>query len=400
MGKRNQSGKLRGRVQIGVAADGKPINKYVCASNPRELEDLKEEVRRHYIDGEPTRDDMLFCDYAKEWYMLKKEPFVSDATKVSYRSCFTKHILPAFGLRHLRAISAQELQAFVNGYSGNSKSLITMIIGILKAVFAGAFAEGIIRFNPSAALVRPKAKKKIKRRALTAAETKRMLETIDRHKDGMFLAILYYLGVRRGEALGLKWGDFDFDEGIVHIQRDIDFVGARAHDGELKTEASERFVPIPEELYPMLKAHRELPDRYLFHTGDGKPLPQATYNRMWLQLMLAAGCTEERKPKPGTKRPDDIRQRFKATITPHYFRHNYVTMLYEAGIDPLIAMRLVGHSDYQTTADIYTHIKDELLKKSATKIDGVFSKRSAMKPIQNAINAGRGWGLGGDKGDR
>lgn len=400
MAKKTKAGKLRGRVRIGVTADGKNVNKYVSASTPRELEELKEEVRRHYIDGEPTRNDMLFCEYGKEWYRLKKEPFISASSKKSYMCCFTKHILPVFGLRHLRAISAQELQAFVNGYGGRSKSLITMIIGILKAIFSGAFSEGIIRFDPSAALVRPKAKKKVKRRALTKEETRRVLQTIETHEDGLFLAILYYLGVRRGEALGLRWSDFDFEECIVHIQRDIDYADTQAADGDLKTDASDRYVPIPEELLPMLKRHRELPDRYLFHTEDGKPLPEATYNRMWLKLMLHAGCTVEKKPNPKSHRPNDIRQRFKATLTPHYFRHNYVTLLYEAGIDPLIAMRLVGHSDYQTTADIYTHIKDELLKKSATKIDGVFSKRSAQKPLENAIHVGRGWGLRGDDGDR
>jgi len=63
------------------------------------------------------------------------------------------------------------------------------------------------------------------------------------------------------------------------------------------------------------------------------------------------------------------------TLTPHYFRHNYVTMLYEAGVDPLIAMKIVGHTDYQTTANIYTHVRDELLKKSTVNMGDVFRKR-------------------------
>ena len=62
------------------------------------------------------------------------------------------------------------------------------------------------------------------------------------------------------------------------------------------------------------------------------------------------------------------------TLTPHYFRHNYVTMLYEAGVDPLIAMKIVGHTDYQTTANIYTHVRDELLKKATVKMGDVFRK--------------------------
>ena len=50
-------------------------------------------------------------------------------------------------------------------------------------------------------------------------------------------------------------------------------------------------------------------------------------------------CVEWREILPGTSRPDDILKQVKPTLTPHYFRHNYVTLLYESGVDPLIAMK-------------------------------------------------------------
>ena len=71
-----------------------------------------------------------------------------------------------------------------------------------------------------------------------------------------------------------------------------------------------------------------------------------------------------------------ILKQIKVTLTPHYFRHNYVTMLYEAGVDPLIAMKIVGHTDYQTTANIYTHVRDEMLKKATVNMNEVFQKRT------------------------
>ena len=51
-------------------------------------------------------------------------------------------------------------------------------------------------------------------------------------------------------------------------------------------------------------------------------------------------------------------------------------MLYEAGVDPLIAMKIVGHTDYQTTANIYTHVRDEMLKKATVDLAGVFENRT------------------------
>ena len=91
--------------------------------------------------------------------------------------------------------------------------------------------------------------------------------------------------------------------------------------------------------------------------------------------MLAADCVEWREKKPDTDRENDILKCIKPLITPHYFRHNFATLLYEAGIDPLIAMKIIGHSDYQTTANVYTHIRDDMLKKATVNMADVFKKR-------------------------
>ena len=77
--------------------------------------------------------------------------------------------------------------------------------------------------------------------------------------------------------------------------------------------------------------------------------------------MKCAQCNKQSKVKLGTSRPNDILKQINPTLAPHYFRHNYVTMLYEGGVDPLVAMKIVGHTDYQTTANIYTHIKEDML---------------------------------------
>ena len=218
--------------------------------------------------------------------------------------------------------------------------------------------------------------KKDARRPLTDDETQRVLAVIDSHPEGLFLAVLYYLGLRRGEALGLKWGDFDFTEDQVHIQRDLDYAGSSAQDGSLKTEAADRYIPIPPELKEKLLANKGANDEYVFQAKKGKPLPHASFKRMWNRLMVAAGCVEWREVMPGSSRPDDILKQIKPTLMPQYFRHNYVTMLYESGIDPLVAMKIVGHTDYQTTANIYTHIKEDMLKKATVDLDGVFKKRA------------------------
>ncbi|MDO4750390.1 MAG: site-specific integrase [Eubacteriales bacterium] len=376
MTKKTESGRLRGRVTIGHKPDGTPIYKYVSAPTRRELENVKEAVREHFIFGREIPKDQQFYQYAEQWYRLKKEPFISEASRSYYKTCFIKHLLPTFGMQHMRAITAGQLQEYVNGFAGTSRSQINNIIGTLKAIFSSAFADGVIERDPSAALIRPKASRNTGRRALTQEETVRVLDTIHTHPEGLFLAVLYYLGLRRGEALGLKWGDFDFTADQVHIQRDIDFTGSTAAEDTLKTEAADRYVPVPAELKEMLLPKRARADDYLFRTEKGAPLSQATYKRMWARLMLQCGCAQWREVKPGTSRPDDILKQVKPTLTPHYFRHNYVTLLYESGIDPLIAMKIVGHTDYQTTANIYTHLKEETLRKASVNMEKVFREKT------------------------
>ncbi len=231
----------------------------MTAPTRRELENVKQAVREYYIFGRELPRDMQFYEYAGQWYKNEKEPFISNASRSYYKTCFVKHLLPQFGMQHMKAITAMQLQEFVNGFAGTSKSQINNVIGTLKAIFSSAYAEGLIERDPTVALIRPKASKRNGRRALTQEETQCVLETIRTHPEGLFLAILYYLGVRRGEALGLRWGDFDFAADQVHIQRDIDFTGSTAAEGDLKTDAADRFIPVPAELKQMLLPRRGQP---------------------------------------------------------------------------------------------------------------------------------------------
>ena len=149
------------------------------------------------------------------------------------------------------------------------------------------------------------------------------------------------------------WGDFDWKTGTVHIQRDIDYK-AHGEVGDLKTDAAYRNVPVPSELRAMLEPHIGAPDEFLFTgTRDGRPLSKSTAERMWLELMESAGLVESIKKDWKQK---DIRCRLKPTITPHFLRHHYITKCWEAGLDPLTTMLIVGHADYRTTANIYTHL--------------------------------------------
>ncbi len=384
MAKKQKSGLYRTKIKIGVDADGKAIVKYISGSTKAELEAERKKVVERYITGTGLEDDRVFGAYAVEWYQVRKEPFIEASTQNCYRTILNKHLIPAFGERNLRSIKPIELQKYVNGFSGQSKTQITMIVSALRNIFESALQDSIIDKNPAAGLRKPDHSTVDEKRALTDEERTRVIAQFRTHKHGLYLAVMYYTGMRPGEVRGLKWGDVDFASGLIHVQRDIDFA-AGGKEGKLKTAAAERYIPISADLRELLVQARNLPDAYLFPGVGGKPLAPSTAARMWLELMQACGMVEpipvDRNGQRVEKQyysPGDIRGQYRPLITPHAMRHNFITMCWEQGMDIMLTMKLVGHSDYQTTRNIYTHLSQKHMEKARDVMELMFGKNAEV----------------------
>lgn len=371
----------RSKVKIGVDADGRDIVKYIQGYTRAELAQAREAVIARYITGEALADDRLFGDYATEWFRVRKEPFVSASTRESYRTALNKHILPVLGDRNLRAISALELQELLNIFAGKSKTLITSIIATLRGIYGAALADRIVSRDPTERLIRPAATPTAVKPALTDKQRAALAAACTTEPMGHYLALLYYLGCRPGEARGLMWQDVDWSTGLIHIARDIDYK-SNGLPGALKNKASDRHVPMPAPLRAILQPLRGLPDSYIAHAASGpdKPLAKSSADRLWLRLMAAAGLAAPPPEDDDKYEKYDPRHNLRALITPHALRHNYITMCWEHGLDPYETMKLVGHASISTTMNIYTHLSEAQMAKTAAKLDDMFtSPRVASK---------------------
>ena len=378
MAKKQKSGLYRSKIKIGVDAEGKDVFKWISGKTKKELEEARRAVVDRFIGQTALNDDQLFGSYAVDWYHKLKEATLSASSKASYRTMLNRHVLPVFGDRNLRSITATELQVWLNSFAGMSSTTIAQAKTVVCNIFAAALADRIIPSDPAAALKNPKAGKEKTRRDLTDEETEKILTLIDHHPHGDYLACLYYTGARPGEVRGLMWGDIDWEAGLIHIRRDIDYK-ADANAGALKTEAAYRDVPLADELRRVLLSKRDLPDVYLF-TGDrsGNPWSKATAERIWLDMMQDVGLAESRDAEWKTK---DIRSKLKPTITPYYLRHNFITMCWRAGLDPMVTMRIVGHADYRTTANVYTHLSQECIEQSRVDLEKVFHEDKVAQKL-------------------
>ena len=361
---KQKSGLYRTKVTVGHDSGGKPIVKYISGKTKKELEEARQEVLKHYtLDAAAAQRDVLFGDYAQEWYDIYKKPLIAVSSQSGYNAALGQ-LIPYFENRQLRSITAAELQLYMNKLNGKSKTTIAYHNAIIKNVFESAYANGIIDRDPARGLKKPSAEKK-SRRALTDAETSAVLSVGKKHPEGLLLLLLYYTGLRRGEALGLQWKDIDFLKKQLSVKRDVDFITGTI--GTVKTKSSLRTVPIPDELITELNSVRGVGETYVIQSPQSHSyLSIRTFNRRWDRLMKAL-----RDEDPSIESEEGM-----SILTPHYFRHNYASVLYNANVDILAAQKFLGHSDIKTTLQIYAHLSEGKEMESADKVRDAFSAKN------------------------
>lgn len=336
MAKKQKSGLYRAKIKIGVDCSGNAVYKYVSGRTQRELEEEKRQAIAHYVEGKAALSDRLFGEYAVNWFRAIKAPGLSASSLQSYRTALNKDIFPAFGDRNIRAITATELSDFMNGFAGRSATKITVVFAALCGIFEAACADMILQSNPMEHVLHPKSTPPAEKIALTPEQRRAIERVCACNPQAAYLALLYYLGLRPGEARGLQWGDIDWARETVHIQRDIDDKNG-GMPGAVKSKKSNRIIPLPEALSDVLGPLRGLPNVYVARGEKGGVLSKTSAERRWVELMCECGMAEP--AKPNCYRAGDIRAQYKAIITPHALRHNYATMCWERGLDPYTTMR-------------------------------------------------------------
>lgn len=290
-----------------------------------------------------------FRDVTERWLTVYKNT-VRDSTYQKTLECLRIHILPAFGEKNLDAIRALQCQDFANHLSTVFKDYRKKY-RIATRIYDYAIAVGATnRANPFLRVVMPK--NDTSYAPTPFFEKSELAEILDAMKDNQkwytFFRLLSYTGLRRGEALALLWSDVDFKAGTLTISKTlstgIDNVPV-VH--ETKTKSGMRTIDIDRETLGILNdwraAQKTLSMKgFMFPSKNGTEMsvskPYAYFQRVAKKLGI------------------------KGTI--HSFRHTHASMLFEAGWSIKDVQERLGHKDFKTTMDIYTHVTKRRRKES------------------------------------
>ena len=332
--------------------------KYVSATGRTESEALKNLARKivEVERGEDTIDGNMSVDaWYKKWKQTYKEPKgITPKSLGMYDEKYNNHIKPQIGHMKMSNVRDVHLQKILNGEAGKSESHLKKIRIVLQGMFRQARISRVISNDPSECLEIPKARKGA-RRSITDKERAAILELAKTHRCGLWVLTLLYTGMRPGETAALRWADVDFDNNEIHVHAAKES-GSNRVKGP-KTSAGYRDIPMRSELRERMLEARGEPFSLVFPTEVGNLQNENSMRRLWtgfkrdLDILMGAK----------TKRNKIVESVVAKDLTPYCLRHTFCTDLQKAGVPINIAKELMGHSDIQTTANIYTHRDNDVL---------------------------------------
>lgn len=327
--------------------------------------------------GEETIGGSMTVDaWFKEWLSTYKEPKGLTAKSLGmYREKYNGYIKPRIGRLKLKDVKDTHLQKIMNEQAGMSSSHAKKVRMVMQEMFKRARQSRLIAYDPAELLELP-ATTAGRRRSITEEERAAILEVAKSHRAGLWVLTLLYTGMRPGETAALTWNDVDFDRNEIHVHAAKES-GSGAIKGP-KTAAGVRDIPIHSQLRPNLLEAKGSPFSPVFQNYKGKMPDDDAMYRWWKAFLRAMdihmGATVYRNKIVKSMLADDL--------TIYCLRHTFCTDLQRAGVPLNVAKELMGHSDIQTTANIYTHKDQRVLHAGIALLDGTGGKDGGNKKTE------------------
>ena len=317
--------------------------------------------------------DIPVYDYLVS-YLKRVEPELQKNTIVSYRSMTNGKIRRYFQRRPQLTVGnlkPQEIQDFYQSLFADGVVANTVIHyhALLRRAFQQAFKEERIDANPFDRVGRPK-KNKFHGENYTQEELLTLLHLA--RGDVIYPAILLAgaMGLRRSEALGVRWSRIDWEKRTVLL--DTKIVEYRENGKkkvepveEMKNKSSRRTLPLPDPVVEMLQVQKE-------HREVYRKMFQGSYNAQYLDYVCVNQLGELLRPSYVTDHFRELLEKYGLRhIRFHDLRHTFASLLINQDVPLINVSNFLGHSDLSTTANIYAHLDKASKQASAAVISDI-----------------------------
>ena len=354
--KRRSDGRFAVKIRY-TDANGKTHQFFVYDEDEQTCKDKAAEARERLRTGQPIKDSRgKLSDFAQEWLdtTLKLNKKLKETTKDWYTNQARKRIIDdPIGNVRLDQLRVSDIEKWILAMQDTdlSESTIRGAYTTLHKILDSAMKKQLIRTNWAALVERPTVTKH-EAVYLDEKQVIALLKASEESRYGLLIRLLAFTGLRRGEALSLKWKDNIRPNGTnkIHVTHTLARLHGKLTPTTPKTHNADRWLVISEPVAAVLKALkvRQAGERlkagtawedtgYVFTTETGQPCDPRNALRALYTAAQAAGLSG---------------------IGLHTLRHSAATLMLDAGVPLLTVSRQLGHYSVSVTGDLYGHVGD------------------------------------------
>ena len=359
---RRRDGRWAARVSAGYR-DWKRTRVWLYGQTRAEVAaKLMTALQAHRQGTLPLPARLTVAQYLTRWLEDCGRARLRPRTYASYAQVIRLHINPGLGRIALQRLTPAEVQHWLKERQrfGAGPRTCQYARAILRSALAQAVRWGYITRNVATLVDSPRVPRH-EIQPLSPDQARTLLFQAREHRLGALVTVALSLGLRLGEALGLRWEAVDLETATLHVRVALQRVAWSWQLVEPKSERSRRSIALPDVAVSALREHRvrQLEERlaagsrwqengFVFTSRTGTPLEPRNVTREFHGLLADAGLP---------------RFRF------HDLRHTAATFLLAQGVDPRTIMETLGHSQISLTMNTYGHVLPSLQRDAARKMD-------------------------------
>ena len=306
-------------------------------------------------------NDMTLSDLLDRWMEVHAKHNLAKTTYAIYDAHISNHIKPELGMIQVSKLKAFHLQQFyskkLEGGRADKKSgglSPKSVVGIHKVISSAlkvAVTWELVVKNVAESISPPRIPE-TPQQTWTTDHAQTFLGSISKHRLHPLYVLAIVTGMRRGEILGLRWQDIDWDKSTIHIVQSMVATPAGPIITDTKTSSGRRSVVISDGLVALLKEHRERGLEEDVFRGSRNVEVQSS-----AQLVFTSERGTPLNPRNLLRHLQSACERAGVPKIPfHALRHTHATIMLKKGVHPKIVSERLGHSRVGVTLDIYSHV--------------------------------------------
>ena len=363
--------KSDGRWVASFLPDGERKRRYFYGKTRKEAYEKLQKALQAQKQGTLTKGrPQTVKQFLEHWLEDVHKEHVRLNTYRIYRQYLEKHVFPVIGHIQLQKLSPEHIQELyaLKLKEGYAAETVRGIHRMLHKAFEDAVNWNKMSYNVCGkGKVKQPRPVKYEAHPLTKEQAKQLLQVA---KGGLLeglITLAVATGMRRGELLGLRWHDINFDEGSLQVRHTMDRAGRYGIiEGDPKTEKSKRRIFLPQFVLEALKIQR-------IRQLEAKEKAGSAWQERDIVFSNELG---------GFTEPTHLNRRFKKLLADaelpdmrfHDLRHSAATILLGMGVNPKLVQELLGHSQIAVTMDRYSHVLPSMQKGMMGGLDDFFGE--------------------------